>query len=149
MPGLLVAARDERPGPYMVQFNGLDSTKEMVYGTGPAQQYLARGISTLIIDQPGTGETLRFNGIAEAERCGAACIDYLTERRDCDPEHIGVGGWSLGGYFAPRAAAFEPRFELCAAWGAIYDAAYPPFLSAQAVKGYRQIVESVTAVRWS
>lgn len=124
LPGLLLPADGDGPTPYMVQFNGLDSTKEMVYGTGLAQQYRKRGISTLIIDQPGTGEPLRLHGmtgIAEAERYGSACVDYLAERSDCDAERIGVGGWSLGGYFAPRAAAFEPRFSLCAAWGAIYD----------------------------
>jgi fermentation-respiration switch protein FrsA (DUF1100 family) len=30
-------------------------------------------------------------------------------------------GWSLGGYYAPRAAAYEKRFALCAAWGANYN----------------------------
>ena len=30
-------------------------------------------------------------------------------------------GWSLGGYYAPRAAAYEPRFALCVAWGANHD----------------------------
>ena len=29
--------------------------------------------------------------------------------------------FSLGGYYAPRAAAFEKRFKCCVAWGAIYD----------------------------
>ncbi|MGZ8204144.1 MAG: alpha/beta hydrolase family protein, partial [Burkholderiales bacterium] len=28
---------------------------------------------------------------------------------------------SLGGYYAPRAAAFEKRFKCAVAWGAIYD----------------------------
>ena len=28
---------------------------------------------------------------------------------------------SLGGYYAPRAAAFEKRFKCCVAWGAIFD----------------------------
>jgi fermentation-respiration switch protein FrsA (DUF1100 family) len=28
---------------------------------------------------------------------------------------------SLGGYYAPRAAAFEKRFACCVAWGAIWD----------------------------
>jgi len=28
---------------------------------------------------------------------------------------------SLGGYYAPRAAAFEKRFKCCVAWGAIWD----------------------------
>lgn len=30
-------------------------------------------------------------------------------------------GWSLGGYYAPRAAAFEKRFRLCVAWGANHE----------------------------
>ena len=29
--------------------------------------------------------------------------------------------WSLGGYYAPRAAAYERRFKVCVAWGANYD----------------------------
>src|SRR5262249_57308993 len=28
---------------------------------------------------------------------------------------------SLGGYYAPRCAALEPRFAACIAWGAIWD----------------------------
>ena len=30
-------------------------------------------------------------------------------------------GISLGGYYAPRCAAREPRFAACVAWGAIWD----------------------------
>jgi dipeptidyl aminopeptidase/acylaminoacyl peptidase len=30
-------------------------------------------------------------------------------------------GISLGGYYAPRIAAFEKRYKACVAWGAIYD----------------------------
>jgi dipeptidyl aminopeptidase/acylaminoacyl peptidase len=30
-------------------------------------------------------------------------------------------GWSLGGYYAPRAAAYEKRFALCVAWGANHN----------------------------
>ncbi|WP_020638681.1 hypothetical protein [Amycolatopsis balhimycina] len=35
-----------------------------------------------------------------------------------DTSRIGIVGWFLGGYYAPRAAAFESRFALCVAWGA-------------------------------
>jgi dipeptidyl aminopeptidase/acylaminoacyl peptidase len=80
-----------------------------------------RGVSTLMVDQPGTGGALRLNNlpaIVEAERYGAACIDYLLSRGDVDPNRIGVMGWSLGGFYAPRAAAFEKRFALCVACGA-------------------------------
>jgi cephalosporin-C deacetylase-like acetyl esterase len=38
-----------------------------------------------------------------------------------DKDRIAVMGVSLGGYFAPRCAAFEKRFKACVAWGAIYD----------------------------
>lgn len=125
LPGLLVKASTAGGrNPFIVLFNGLDSTKEMVYGTGIAQELARRGVSSLIIDQPGSGEALRLRGMtgfAESERYGSACVDYLEARTDCDPERIGVAAWSLGGYYAPRAAAFEPRFSLCVAWGAIYD----------------------------
>ena len=29
--------------------------------------------------------------------------------------------YSMGGYYAPRAAAFEPRFAACVAWSGHYD----------------------------
>ena len=34
---------------------------------------------------------------------------------------IGIMAISLGGYYAPRAAAFEKRFKCAVAWGAIFD----------------------------
>jgi dipeptidyl aminopeptidase/acylaminoacyl peptidase len=38
-----------------------------------------------------------------------------------DRNRIGMMALSLGGYHAPRAAAFEPRFKCAVAWGANYD----------------------------
>jgi dienelactone hydrolase len=52
---------------------------------------------------------------------GSAALDYLATRADVDPERIGVLAISLGGYYAPRIAAFEPRCRACVAWGAIWD----------------------------
>jgi dienelactone hydrolase len=112
---------DGSPAPCMVQWNGFDSFKEHMLGSGFPQELARRGVSTLMVDQPGTGGALRSNGlpaIVEAEQYGAACVDYLVDRGDVDPERIGVIGWSLGGYYAPRAAAFEKRFALCVSWGA-------------------------------
>ncbi len=51
----------------------------------------------------------------------AACIDYLTTRPEVDPEQLGIVGWSLGGSYAPRAAAFEKRLKLAVAWGAHHN----------------------------
>jgi len=42
-------------------------------------------------------------------------------REDIDDSLIGLVGWSLGGYFAPRAAAYEKRIALVVAWGANHD----------------------------
>lgn len=109
------------PAPCIVSCNGLDSMKEQVYGNGFAQALARRGISTLIVDQPGTGEALRQRGLTgtyQSERWASPAVDYLLSRSDVDPARIGMFGLSLGGYYAPRAAAFEPRFSLCAVMGA-------------------------------
>lgn len=112
------------PGPCMVFVNGLDSLKEMGYRSGMARDMARRGVSVLFIDQPGTGLAIRERGLYgchDAERWASPAYDYLASRPDVDPKRIGVMGWSLGGYYAPRAAAFEPRFSICASWGANYN----------------------------
>jgi fermentation-respiration switch protein FrsA (DUF1100 family) len=77
-----------------------------------------------MLDQPGTGEALRLQGLTariDTEAWGGAAVDWLETRRDVDASRIGIVGWSLGGYYSPRAAAFEKRFALCVAWGANHD----------------------------
>jgi dipeptidyl aminopeptidase/acylaminoacyl peptidase len=59
--------------------------------------------------------------LIETEHAVGAAIDYLETRPDIDAERIGVMGLSLGGYYAPRAAAFEPRIKACLCWGAVWD----------------------------
>lgn len=122
-PGLLTIApaRDGRPAPLMVFCNGLDSVKETVHLCGVAEAFAQRGVSTLIVDQPGVGEALRLQGlpaVVESERWAGAALDAIADRRDVDQDRLGMIGWSLGGYYSPRAAAFEKRFKLCVAWGA-------------------------------
>ena len=97
--------------PVMVAYNGLDSMKEMIYGSGSAQELARRGISTLIVDHPGSGEALRLRGLTgyhDRERWSAPVVDYLENRDDVDPDRIGVMAWSLGGR-PPRAALLGPR----------------------------------------
>ncbi|AHH19805.1 putative hydrolase, alpha/beta hydrolase family [Nocardia nova SH22a] len=110
--------------PVMVFCNGLDSMKEMLYRLGLPAELARRGIATLCVDQPGTGASLRerdLPAIHDSERWAGAAVDYLETRSDVDPKRIGMSGISLGGYYAPRAAAFEKRFKLCAVWGANYN----------------------------
>ncbi len=117
-------AADNGPAPVMIMWNGLDSTKEHMYSSGHWAELAARGISALMVDCPGSGAALRLQGLTarvDTEAWAAACVDYLLAREDVDPAAIGLVGWSLGGYYAPRAAAFEKRLALVVAWGANHD----------------------------
>jgi dienelactone hydrolase len=123
LAAFFVKAPGEGKAPCMVHFDGFDVTKEIIYqGTG--EEYRRRGISMLIVDHPGVGEALRLHhlpSIPETEKPAKAAVDYLETRADVDKDRIGMVALSLGGYYAPRAAAYEKRFKCCVAWGAIYD----------------------------
>lgn len=119
------AATPDNPSPpCMVFCNGLDSVKEMVFLVGLPAALRTRGISCLIVDQPGVGGALRLNklpAIVDTETWAGRAVDWLETRDDVASDRIGMMGWSLGGYYAPRAAAFEKRFRLCVAWGANHE----------------------------
>jgi dienelactone hydrolase len=123
--GLLVRAEGvSGRAPILVQVNGLDSTKEMKYRVGLPRWLAQRGISSLIIDQPGTGEALRLHGLTavyNSEIWASKVVDWLEQRDDIDAKRIGLEGVSLGGYYCPRAVAFEPRFACGVVWGANHD----------------------------
>ena len=125
LPAYFIKRRDVKSHkwPTVVFFDGLDVTKEIQYfRAGP--DLAKRGMACLIIDAPGNGEAIRFRGMParyDSEVAGGAAIDYLKKRADVNKDRIGVMGISLGGYFAPRAAAFEKRFKACVAWGAQWD----------------------------
>lgn len=112
------------PAPLLVQVNGLDSTKEMKYRVGLPQWLARRGVSSLVVDQPGTGEALRLQGLHaryDSEHWASRIVDWLEKRADVDAKRIGMEGVSLGGYYCPRAVAFEPRFACGVVWGANHD----------------------------
>jgi dienelactone hydrolase len=112
------------PAPLLVQVNGLDSTKEMKYRVGLPGWLARRGVSSLLVDQPGTGEALRLQGLTarfDSEHWASRVVDWLETRPEVDHRRIGLEGVSLGGYFCPRAVAFEPRFACGVAWGANHD----------------------------
>jgi dienelactone hydrolase len=110
------------PAPTMIAFGGLDEFKdEDIQHAGHA---LKRGISLLLIDLPGQGGTIRRNKLIarpDTEVPVGACVDYLESRVDVDAERIGIYGASLGGYYAPRAAAFEHRLKCCVVDGAQFN----------------------------
>jgi dipeptidyl aminopeptidase/acylaminoacyl peptidase len=42
-------------------------------------------------------------------------VDWAEQQPQIDPDRIAIWGVSLGGYYAPRAAAFEKRLKACIA----------------------------------
>ena len=127
LPGYFVPAKassNKHKSPCVVFFDGLDITKEIQYLRGGISDLISRGISVLIVDGPGTGESIRLRGHHlryDYEVAGSACIDWLDTRDDIDSERIGIVAISLGGYYAPRCASMDDRFAACIACGAIWD----------------------------
>ncbi len=106
--------------PVMIMCCGLDSCKEET--DAYEQPFLARGIATLVFDGPGQGEgeadwPIRGN----YETAVKAVCDVVETRSDLDTTRIGLWGVSLGGYYAPRSAAYEPRVKACIALSGPYD----------------------------
>jgi dienelactone hydrolase len=124
MPALFTRAPGARPQPAVVYCNGLDSCKELLYWSRLPEELARRGVSTLCVDQPGSGEALRLQGLPvdpHSEHWAAKAVDWLEARAEVDARRIGMTGISLGGHFAPRAVAFEPRFAAGAVWGANHN----------------------------
>ena len=124
MPGLFTKAPGNDPKPTVLFCNGLDSCKELLFWTKLPQELARRGISTLCVDQPGTGETIRLQDMPAtpfSETWASKAVDYLETRDDVDNSRIGMTGISLGGHFVPRAVAHEPRFASGAVWGANHN----------------------------
>jgi len=97
----------ERPA-LVLLLPGLDSTKEEFFAW--ENVFLARGMATLSLDGPGQGETGLSSRIEPAyEKAVTAALDFLERPGDLDLGRVGLAGVSLGGYYAPRAAAYEPR----------------------------------------
>jgi 2,6-dihydroxypseudooxynicotine hydrolase len=115
LDGARVVANLRRPAearraPLVVLIPGLDSTKEEFFFL--EQSHLVRGTATLSIDGPGQGETgLEIPIRPDFETGVAPLLDAIADRADLDHDRIGAMGVSLGGYYAPRVAAFEPRIK--------------------------------------
>src|SRR5256885_4523286 len=105
--------------PIVVMCMGLDSAKEEM--DDYENRFLKRGLATLAFDGPGQGEAeYDFAICPEYERPVRAVFDWLETRSDVDLRRAGIWGVSLGGYYAPRAAAFERRIKACVALSGPY-----------------------------
>ncbi len=98
---------DERI-PLVLLIPGLDSTKEEFFYWEDV--FLRRGLATFSLDGPGQGESgFELSIRPDYEAAVTAALDTLAWA-----EPVGACGVSLGGYYAPRAAACEPRIRAVA-----------------------------------
>lgn len=118
--GILRKPRGVDRPPVMLMACGLDSCKEETEAY--EAPFLARGVAIFVFDGPGQGEAEYDLPIRGAyETVVSAIIDHLEKRADIDATRLGMWGVSLGGYYAPRAAAFEERIRACIALSGPYD----------------------------
>jgi len=118
--GILRKPKGVAKPPLLIMAVGLDSAKEET--DAYEQPYLARGIATLVFDGPGQGEgEYDFSIRGDYEAAVKAVVDHVMTRDDIDTARIALWGVSLGGYYAPRAAAFEKRLKACISLGGPYD----------------------------
>jgi pimeloyl-ACP methyl ester carboxylesterase len=118
--GNLRRPQDVAPAPLVVLIPGLDSTKEEFFHWEDV--VLRRGMATLSMDGPGQGESgFALNIRPDYEVAVAAMLDAVGGRKDIDIDRVGAVGVSMGGYYAPRAAAFEPRIRAVAGVSGPYD----------------------------
>ena len=108
--------------PVVFLIGGADAYAEEIYFSG--RQVLDRGWGLLLVDTPGRGSSIYLKGIKtrpDYEVPTAACIDWLLERPEVDPDRIGLMGISLAGYYAPRAACYEKRIKALVGWSGCYS----------------------------
>lgn len=105
--------------PVVVLQGGLDTTKEDYLTVN--DHCIRRGLATLAFDGPGQGETVFERWWpTDFEKSVIATIDYLETRPEVDSNRIGVIGRSMGGFYAPKAAAIDKRIKALVAWGVMY-----------------------------
>ncbi|MEO7403289.1 MAG: prolyl oligopeptidase family serine peptidase, partial [Burkholderiales bacterium] len=128
--------------PLVIMISGLDSTKEEM--DAYEAPFHARGMATLAFDGPGQGEAEYAMPIrGDYETPVRAVVDWLLTRPDVDSDRIGAWGVSLGGYYAPRAVAYERRIRACISisgpwdWGDIWDHVPPLTRAAFRVRSHK------------
>jgi 2,6-dihydroxypseudooxynicotine hydrolase len=106
--------------PVVVIISGMDSCKEEQHGL--EQSFLERGMATFAFDGPGQGEAeYDFPIRHDYEVPAGTVFDWVQSRADLDGGRIGIWGGSMGGYYAPRVAAFDRRVKACIANGGAFD----------------------------
>jgi dienelactone hydrolase len=116
-------SHEDGPLPLLILNNGSDGTVLDMWLQGGAAA-LERGYLCLTFDGPGQGQALHEQGLhfrPDWEAVIAPVLDYALGRPDVDPDRIALQGVSQGGYWVPRAVAFEHRVSAAIADPGVMD----------------------------
>jgi alpha-beta hydrolase superfamily lysophospholipase len=112
--------------PLIVVVGGFDSTlEELYFQVGRVAN--ERGYAVLTYEGPGQGAVLRKQNLRftpQWEKPNGAVLDAFLATHD-KPAKIVLLGVSMGGYFAPRAAAFDDRIDGVVAYDVFFDGGEP------------------------
>jgi len=93
--------------PAVVIWGGIDVWKSDLELHSQSEAILQRGIATLSIDSPGTGQC-PIPASPDAERVYLAAIDAVRTHHAINPDLIGCFGLSFGGHWAVKVALLRP-----------------------------------------
>ena len=126
LPGYVCRPDNSRtPRKTLILQTGFDGTAEELY-LEVAIFALRRGYNVLIFEGPGQGGALREQHLyfrPDWEKVVTPVVDFALTRLEFDPRRLALMGISMGGYLAPRAAAFDPRLAALVANTGVYDLA--------------------------
>ena len=127
---LLLPARAERPLPLVVVVHGGPAGAWQDAFEAWGQLLVARGYAVLYPNPRGsTGYGEKFLEANRADWGGAdykdilAGVDDLIVRKIADPDKLGIGGWSYGGYMSEWAITQTTRFKAAIAGAGLSDLA--------------------------
>jgi dienelactone hydrolase len=124
LPGYLFTPADDGVArPTIILNNGSDAAVTFLW-PGLGQPGLDRGYNAVIFDGPGQQSMLFERGIPfrpDWEKVITPLVDFLSERPEVDESQIVLYGTSQGGYWVPRAAAFEHRLAAVVADPGVVD----------------------------
>ncbi len=109
--------------PIILSHSGFDGTKEELYFS-LGRFAVERGYNCLLFEGPGQGEVIREQNIhfrPDWESVVTPVVDFVIGLPFVDSERIALIGYSMGGYLAPRAVAYEHRIAACVANGGVYS----------------------------
>jgi hypothetical protein len=113
----------EAPRPLLILNNGSDGAASAMWMQGAAGG-TARGYDCLSFDGPGQGSALWRKEIPfrpDWEAVINPVVDYALTLDGIDADRIALHGVSQGGYWVPRAVAFEKRIAAAVADPGVWD----------------------------